>query len=351
MSIRAKVARAVDGAVLVRLGLIGVAEEDEAEVVAPAGPDEFWRDVRLGGGAELLERAIPRLSVGPGLPSLRDLRPEVVELTGPSHGPGTHWGARRLRARVVLHPDPGAPLVLCLHGYAVPAPWYEERTMRQLLRRGMSAARLELPFHLTRRIPGRPPGSGFFSSDTAQTLAVLRQAVEDSAAVLDWGRRRGTRALGVHGISLGGLVGGLVAALAPLDSAVLVTPPCELAHLVLETAPLRLRRALGLVDGRGGRWAADAAGAAARLEVLLAPATLRRLVPRTDPARIVVVVADHDNIVGAEPVRELARQWDAELWAYRHGHVTLLAARGLAGRLHQRLAHDLVGPLRPALAG
>ena len=48
--------------------------------------------------------------------------------------------------------------------------------------------------------------------------------------------------IGVHGVSLGGLVGGLLAATVPLDSAMLITPPCDLVEIILELAPRRLCR-------------------------------------------------------------------------------------------------------------
>jgi dienelactone hydrolase len=346
VSVAARLSRAVDRGVLWRLGIIGLAEAGPGPGDATE-PEAFWAAARLDPDGELEERELVRARgrrarAGAGL---------RLELTGPSEGPGDHWGARHLRARALLHSDPGAPVVVVLHGYAVPTPWYEERTMQQLLRRGMSGVRVELPFHLSRQLRRHSPGLGFFSSDIGHAAAVLRQAVEDVAGVVAWARRRGAQAVGVHGVSLGGLVATLYAANRPVESAMLITPACDLARIILETSPPRLRRRLGLVDGRGGAWGADVAAARAELEKRAAPVVPRHLRPRTDPDRIVVVVADHDLIVGAAPVRELAAAWGTDLWSYPHAHVTVMAARGLADRLQRRLAADLAVPARLAATG
>lgn len=342
--INTRLSRAVDGAVLWRLGLISVAPPS-GNGHTTLDPQSFWASTRVATPAPLEARIV---HTAPPWARLlpRSARPTFVDLYGPSQGPGDHWGAANLHARVALNTRADAPFVLLLHGYAVPAPWYEERQMQLLTRRGFSVGRLDMPFHLSRRMPRHATGSGFFSSDPARTLAVLTQAVEDAAAVVGWVRDELGANVGVHGVSLGGLVGGLLAATVPLESAILITPPSDLAEIILELAPRRLRRELDVLDGHGGPWGADAAAARAYLGERLAPVTLRRLHPRTDPHRIVVVVADHDRIVGSEPVRDLAEAWGVELWPYEHGHVTLIAARGLVRRVHARLERDLgaVGP-------
>jgi pimeloyl-ACP methyl ester carboxylesterase len=248
-----------------------------------------------------------------------------------------------MRARLALHPDPDAPVVLILHGYAVPAPWWEEFQMQQLLRRGMSAVRLDLPFHLSRRVPREAPGSGFFSTDLVRTQAVVCQAVEDAAAVVGWLREEIGSPVGVFGVSLGGLVGSLLAANVTLQSAMLVIPACDLVDIILELAPPRLRRRLDTADGRGGRWAGAAVEARPVLEATLAPITPRLLTPLTDPSRIAVVAADHDVIVGARAVRQLAAAWGCECWSFGNGHITVITARGLMRRAHARLESDLLG--------
>lgn len=327
----AHLSRTVDHAVRWRLGLIGV-QPGAATGAQDAGADAFWAASRVEDPHPVTSR--PARSRG------RD-RARVLDIGAASSGPGGHPGSRGLVGSVAIHPDPGAPVVLLLHGYAAVSPFYEEFHTRMLLRRGVSAARIDLPFHMHRKVPGRRAGAGFFGADPAHTCAVLRQATEDAAAVVAWLRRELAPSVGLLGFSLGGLVACLTGAHVAVDSLVSVTPPCDLAELFLERSPARLRRDLGVRPGGGGPWGSDAATARAALERAMAPVTPRLLTPRTRCDRVTLVAAEHDLIVGHAPVLELARAWGAECWGYGHGHVTVMTARGLSGRIHDRLVRDL----------
>jgi dienelactone hydrolase len=324
--------RTVDHAIRWRLGLIAVGRGEPAEA-SDIDVDAFWQASRVGSPEPVSARPAIRRRVRSGV--------RVLDLTAPSAGPGDHPGSRQLFGRVAVHPDPGAPAVLLLHGYAAPGPVYEDHHMRLLLRRGLSAARIELPFHMRRRLPGASAGAGFFSSNPAHTCAVLRQATEDAAAVVAWLRQEVSPSVGVLGFSLGGLVGCLLGARVGLESLVAVTPPCDLAELTMERSPLRLRRELGMVPGGGGPWGSDSVAARAALAAAMAPVTPRRLGPRTARHRVTLVAAEHDLIVGETPVRELAAAWATDCWAYGHGHVTVMTARGLSARIRDRLCRDL----------
>lgn len=336
-----RLSRGVDHAIRWRLGMIGV---DQAGAAGdPGGVEAFWTSSRVLDPAAVSARPVPPRGLSRGAARLLDLEAE-------SSGSGDHPGSRRVHGRVALHPDPAAPVVLLLHGYAAPSPIYEDWQTRLLLRRGLSAARIELPYHMRRRIPGRAAGFGFFSRDPAHTRAALRQATEDAAAVVAWLRREVTETVGVLGFSLGGLVGCLLGAHVALDSLVAVTPPCDLPELTLVRSPARLRRELGLVPGGGGPWGADAGSARAALDLALAPVVPRLLSPRTPGSLITLVAAELDLIVGDAPVRDLAAAWGADCWSYGHGHVTVMTARGLTGRIHERMRLDLGAP-RAGTAG
>ena len=336
---RPRVARAIDSAVRWRLGLIEMTGPISAQP-EPVDVAGFWRDSRVDHPAAIRATLLRA-----------DRRCRLVDLEGDSSGPGQHAGSRRFRGRAALHPEGSDTTVLLLHGFAAPGPFYENHHARLLLRRGVNAARLELPFHMSRRVPGRGPGGGFFSADPAHTRAVLRQATEDAAAVVAWARREVGPRVVVLGFSLGGLVGCLLAATVPVDAVVAVTPPCELADTVLERSPRRTRERLGLLDDGGGPWGADADAARAHLEAALAPVTPARLRPVTPPGRIAVIAADQDQIVGRDPVHRLSRAWGCELWEYRQGHITVMTARGITARLHDRVLDRGERWHRRALAG
>jgi dienelactone hydrolase len=335
-----RLSRTVDHAVRWRLGRIGV-HAGTAPVATHAGVEAFWAASRVLDPAPVTALpAMQRRGRAGG---------HLLDLTASSTGPCDRPDGGRVLGRVAIHPRPGAPAVLLLHGYAAPSPVYEDHHMRLLLRQGMSSARIELPFHMHRRTAGRAAGHGFFGSDPAHTCAVLRQATEDAAAVVAWLRRELTPSVGVLGFSLGGLVGCLLGAHVGLDSLVSVTPPCDLAELTLERSPARLRRDLGVRPGGGGPWGVDAVAARAVLDAAMAPVTPRVLSPRTPGDRITVVSAEHDLIVGDAPVRALAAAWGAECWSYGHGHVTVMTARGISARIHRRLRRDLA--VDPATSG
>jgi dienelactone hydrolase len=326
--------RALDGAVLWQLGHIPV---------APATEDAFeWNDI-----ASFWESSTV---AAPPLPWTRPVRTRrdgvrVVQLLGRSQGPGGHIGSRRFEGRAYLHPSgTRAPLVLLLHGYAAPVPYYEDHHARLLLRRGVSAARIDLPFHMSRRSPGQGPGGGFFSTDPRRTAAVFRQATEDAAAVIAWARSEVTPRVAVLGFSLGGMVACLLAATTRLDAVVAVTPPCDLVGTVLERSPRRIRRNLGLIGDGGGPWGDDLSAARAVLAQAMAPVTPALLIPVTPADRITLVAAEDDLIVGADPVRELARTWGANLIDHPRGHVSVMATRGITARLHDRLLGDAIRP-------
>src|SRR5207302_9729001 len=107
------ISRAIDLAVLARLNFV---EVDKPVVIdlAPADPVAFWHDSRV---------ADPRpIRV---LRSWRGSDPsgwDELDLSGQSEGPGAHAGSRALAATAhIRRADAAAhPLVLMLHGYAVP---------------------------------------------------------------------------------------------------------------------------------------------------------------------------------------------------------------------------------------
>jgi hypothetical protein len=73
--------------------------------------------------------------------------------------------------------------------------------------------RIDLPFHLRRSPPRARSGDGFFSIDPVHTRAVIRQSVEDVAALVAWTRAAVTPTVRVLGTSLGGLISLLTVAL------------------------------------------------------------------------------------------------------------------------------------------
>ncbi len=296
---------------------------------AAADPAAFWSESAVGDPVPV--RVSPARVRRDGV--------EVRVLTGPSHGPGEDRGSRHLVATAHLRPErPDLPFVLALHGLLAGSPRYEEWQCRRLTALGAHAARLDLPLHLRRTPAGARSGAGYITSDLRRTREVVRQSVEDCAAVLAWARREVSPRVAVLGTSLGGLIACLLAAHLELDAVVAVAPLCDPADSLLDHLPARSRRALGLVGDAGGSWGPDRAAARLAVRAALAPITPGAFSPPATPGkRIAIVRPLLDGIVGEAPMRALAEAWGTETWSYRHGHISVMHAHGLGVRLRRWL--------------
>lgn len=319
--------RRIDAAVLWRLGAMGY-ETAGALVREPAGAQEFWDRSSIHDPAPVVATAQWEMR-----------RSREVRLEGPSTGPGDHPGSHKLIATAHLNPAaaPGAPMVLVVHGYAVPIPFWDSLQARALRAQGAHTMLIDLPFHLRRRVPGRNSGDGFFGTDPARLRATLRQSVEDAAALVAWARENVTPTVAVIGVSLGGLVASLLAAQVRLDAAVAVAPLCDAPATFFEHMPRNLARRLGLSATSGGAWGEDREQARSMLDAALAPLVPRNLVPRTPAANITLVRPELDLIVGPQPIADLAATWGVEMWDYPYGHITVMNAPGIGSRIRERL--------------
>ncbi len=279
-----------------------------------------------------------RLRVNREWESLEGPRWRELEIEGDSEGPGGHLGSRQFVATAHIRQTSGpAPFVLLLHGYAVPQTTYDRWLARQLRLRGAHTARLDLPFHLRRTLPGQRSGDGYFSLDPAHIRAVVRQSVEDAAAIIAWARaevspqvtrrrsqpRRFDRDPARRPAGAGSGHRGR-SVLRPGHDA-LAAPADPLA------APSRHDR-----RGHAGPGPPTAPSAGRFLQATLAPLVARNLTPRTPGERITLVRAMQDLVVGPDPVTELAAAWQTDLWTYPHGHMTVMSASGIARRIADR---------------
>jgi alpha-beta hydrolase superfamily lysophospholipase len=226
--------------------------------------------------------------------------------------------------------------VLILHGYAVPQTTYDRWLARQMRMRGAHTARLDLPYHLRRTLPHQRSGDGYFSLDPAHIRDVVRQTVEDAAAVIAWARAEVSPYVSVVGVSLGGLIATLLAAELELDRVIAVAPFCDPAATLSQQPPTPSLRHLGMIGDHTISWGPDRASAGRFLQSTLAPLVARNLTPRTPGSRITLVRAMQDLVVGPDPVTHLADTWQTDLWTYPHGHMNVMSASGIARRIADR---------------
>lgn len=327
-----------DRAVLLQLTGV-VVDKPPLLDLSPADPVSFWDESRVR-----TPRPVHVLRDWECLdgPEWREL-----ELSGESEGPGS---SRLVATAHVRRSGRPAPLVLVIHGYAVPFTGFDRWLAWRMRRRGAQTIRIDLPFHLRRTPPGEHSGDHYFSIDPPQTRAVVRQSVEDAAAVVAWARSELTPDVRILGTSLGGLIGLLLTALVQVDRALAVAPLCDPAVSFTMRPPGAMQRHLGMLGEGTGYWGRDRISARRVLDGALAPLVVRKLTPVTPADRITLVRPDADVVVGAEPVDELAGAWQVPVWRYPQGHITVMNAPGLPRRIVEHLTAP-VDDRRLALAG
>lgn len=105
----------------------------------------------------------------------------------------------------------GPPMVLILHYWGAPNLKVERSLALELNQRGIGAAIMTLPYHLTRTPRGAVSGAMAIQSDPEKLKAVMTQSVMDVRRSLDYLETRPEcgRILGIHGTSLGAIVASL----------------------------------------------------------------------------------------------------------------------------------------------
>ena len=319
----------LDRAVIMALGGVRIHQPPMLDL-SPVDIDGFWQQSRVADPRLVRVNQAWDCFQGPGWREL--------DLVGDSVGPGSHPGSRRLHATAHVGPSgAAAPMVVILHGYAVPFTGFDRWLAWRMRQRGAHTIRLELPFHLRRAVPGSHSGDHFFSLDPAYTREVVRQAVEDAAALLAWARREVTPDVRFVGTSLGGLVALLLTALAPVDRTLVVAPFCEPPVTFTDQRRGAMQRYTGLLGQAAGYWGRDRESARDALSEALAPIVPRRMRPVTPSERVTIVQSLGDRIVGATPMEDLAAAWGCSLWQYPHGHIMVVNARGLPTRIIEHM--------------
>jgi pimeloyl-ACP methyl ester carboxylesterase len=227
----------------------------------------------------------------------------------------TDWDVvanERVHAYLLRHHDAPRPWVVVIHGHRMG----ESRDIRFLGSRrlhrdlGVDVAHLVLPMHGPR---GRADGHAFPGVDPVANLLGATQSVADARALIAWIRTQTDAPVGVFGISLGGLVASLLAALDP-DLA------CVIAGVPLTNI------ATMLTDTVRSRWGDEAVAEAHFLDP--APVELSRLAsplsfdPVVPLERRFVYGAIGDRLVTANQAEALWQHWDRPsiMWL-QGGHI------------------------------
>jgi dienelactone hydrolase len=279
---------------------------------SPFFPDPTIPDVRLApAGDGPLGTQIVDLSFAsdyqPFLPAARDSYLSVTE-NMTAHA---RWWTS----------DRGRPTIVLLHGWGGGHHWVTARAfgLPYWLRHGYDVLAFQLPFH-----GARAPGSGvarsgllFPSANPLRTNEGFGHAIYDLRALAHFLRARGSSAVGVMGMSLGGYTTALWASVAGpgevggVDFAVALIPAVSMAKLMWrhgETSPVRKR-------------AANAGITEDLLVDAFAVHTPTTRAVRLPTDRLFVVAGKGDRITPPEQAEALATHWGVDALWFQGGHL------------------------------
>lgn len=223
---------------------------------------------------------------------------------GPTRPPVVHVQPARGEAR--------GGLVL-LHGWGQATLGTIGRFGRYAAARGVATACLELPEHLSRRLPGRRAGEGFVTLDARRMLPALYYAVFET----EWVRRGMAEALGLPVGVLGASIGGWLACLHVLlfepAFVCLVSPAANPPYIFMHT---------DLFDGLRRPLSEPQLDVLAAILGALDPVEREPLLP----GRLIsILTGRHDLITPYESVSAFAGNAGARpLKVVPHGHFSIL---------------------------
>jgi hypothetical protein len=223
---------------------------------------------------------------------------------------------RTAHAWVLRQPHGGRPWVVCVHGFGTGAPFVDLRAFRA--RRlhgelGLNVVVPVLPLHGPRQESGVASGDAFMSIDLVDTVHALAQSAWDVRSLIRWTRVVGGDApVGIWGLSLGGYVASLVAALEDgLACAIAGIPATDILDLYHRHSPSAVRqRAL-----EHGALGAEATA----VQSVVSPLVLQPKLPRD---RRYVFAGLGDRMSTSGQALRLWEHWDRPSVAwYPGGHV------------------------------
>lgn len=222
----------------------------------------------------------------------------------PGEPGGERWHARTANRTghvwILQHPEP-RPWLVCLHGYRTGSPLtgffqFSPRWLHETL--GVNLALPVLPLHGPRS-SGWRSGDGMFSGEILDMVHLQAQAIWDLRRLIAWLRARDGMPVGLYGLSLGGGIAALTAALEPELACVIAgMPMVDIMGLVQRHVPVfvqDLAERLGISFEQIGR--------------LLRVVSPLALAPRVPAERLFIFGAAADRLVPSHQVSALWQHW------------------------------------------
>ncbi len=220
-------------------------------------------------------------------------------------------------ARVLRHPGPPRPWLVCIHGYQMGSALsdlsaFDPRYYHHKL--GLNLLLPVLPLHGERKY-GRRSGDGFMGGNALDTVHAEAQAMWDIRRLLSWIRFQEPPSIGVLGLSLGGYNTALLACLDDdLACAIPGIPATSFERLLFEHSHE--------VQARELREGGITPELLAQVFRVVSPLVLEPKVPRIGRAIFGGVA---DRLVPPDQVRDLYEHWGRPpmVW-YQGGHLTFV---------------------------
>jgi pimeloyl-ACP methyl ester carboxylesterase len=217
-----------------------------------------------------------------------------------------HADNRIVRGRYWRHHQGPRPTLIAVHGFSADLYHLNEWffALPKYYDLGFDLLLCTLPFHGRRQTRWSPfSGHGFFAGGAAQINEAMAQAVCDLRVFIDWLlEAQAATAVGITGISLGGLVSSVLAAAEPRLAFVIPNVPVvSLVDLVFEWEPIGavLRRALSKQR--------TSIAEARYVLAVSSPLTYRPQVPRE---RRMIIGGVGDRLAPPHHARLLWEHWD-----------------------------------------
>ncbi len=219
------------------------------------------------------------------------------------------------------------PIILIIHGWNDEFGYRFQYPMfaRKLVRAGLNAALIELPFTLQRRPRAKGAVDDFISEDLFTTVQAARQSVCDVRAFLAWLSEQGCERIGLWGVSLGGWITGLILCHEPIVEMGVLVVPITRMDLAVEKldfcAPLRKTLENVVFDFK--------------------KLNLRSYQPKPTSDKMLFIEAEHDLFADKDAIEELATLWKPEIWRIPHGHISALFSLPLMNRTVKWIHHKM----------
>ncbi len=259
----------------------------------------------------LQDAALPRVALGPARSPHAFLE---RDFSFPTVSPCGIPNNDQVSGYAWLHGEVGqAPAVVLVHGWMMSHFKGLHPVAESFFERGLDVYFFELPYHMHRKPPGSFSGECYYGSEGQYTADSVRQSLLDVGIFVRWLKVTGAPGVGVWGVSLGGWI------------ALLTACYCDDVDLVVATVPAccleRLSRESLLSKKLMPKWrAANPAEAAEQLHAF----DPIYLTPSVPVRKILVVVANYDEIVPARFPLTLAQKWKGiSVLRYPHGHISI----------------------------